>query len=439
MEEIYSEIVKKADALQPELIAIRRRLHRYPELGWMEMRTTSIIASCLKSFGCDEVLTGRDVCQGEARMGLPSEEALEVHYREAEAQEGTEALYLPDTKGGFTGAIGILHCGEGPTVAFRFDIDALPIQECEEESHFPTGEGFGSQNPAVMHACGHDGHTTVGLGTAKLLCEMREQLHGTIKFIFQPSEEGVRGAKSIVEHGHLDDVDFVLGAHMGGNGEQTEPTIGIGGGESLATVKYDVEFYGKGSHAAASPEAGKNAMLAMATAVLNLHAIPRSGKGDTRVNVGRVVAGSGRNIICEHAHMEMEVRGMTTEANTYMKEYAERIIRTAAEMHDCTYEMKLMGAAMNGSNDEELSDRLARVCEEKLKLPVVRLKRGRAAGSEDYSYMSERVQSHGGQSCYFLNLSRCSATLHNERFDFQEEALANGVKAFCGIAVELMQ
>ena len=180
-------------------------------------------------------------------------------------------------------------------------------------------------------------------------------------------------------------------------------------------------------------------MLAMATAVLNLHAIPRSGKGDTRVNVGKVVAGTGRNIICEHAHMEMEVRGMTTEANTYMKEYAERIIRSAAEMHDCTCEMKLMGAAMNGTNDDALSDRLAKVCEEDLHLPVVRLKKGGAGGSEDYSYMSGRVQSHGGQSCYFMNLSCCTGTLHNERFNFREEALVNGVKAFCGIAVELLK
>ena len=101
---------------------------------------------------------------------------------------------------------------------------------------------------------------TVGLGAAKILCELREQLHGTVKFIFQPAEEGVRGAKSIVEHGHLDDVDYVLGAHMGGGPEQKEAAIGIGDGESLATVKYDVEFYGKGSHAAASPEEGKNAM-----------------------------------------------------------------------------------------------------------------------------------------------------------------------------------
>ena len=437
--EIYTKITGKAETMKQELVKIRRDFHRYPELGWMEMRTSSIIASYLKRVGCDEVLVGRDVCLDEARMGLPADEVLDRHYEEAAAQEGTELAYLSDTKGGFTGVVGILRCGEGPTVAFRFDMDALPVLECKEEAHYPAKEGFASRNTGVMHACGHDGHMTVGLGTAKILCELREQLHGTVKFIFQPAEEGVRGAKSIVEHGHLDDVDYVLGAHMGGGPEQKEAAIGIGGGESLATVKYDVEFYGKGSHAAASPEEGKNAMLAMATAILNLHAIPRSGKGDTRVKVGKVVAGTGRNIICEHAHMEMEVRGMTTEANTYMKEYAERIIRSAAEMHDCTCEMKLMGAAMNGINDDALSDRLAKVCEEDLHLPVVRLKKGGAGGSEDYSYMSERVQSHGGQSCYFMNLSCCTGTLHNERFNFREEALVNGVKAFCGIAVELLQ
>lgn len=335
--------------------------------------------------------------------------------------------------------VGILRCGEGPTVAFRFDMDALPVLECKEETHYPAKEGFASRNTGVMHACGHDGHMTVGLGTAKILCELREQLHGTVKFIFQPAEEGVRGAKSIVEHGHLDDVDYVLGAHMGGGPEQKEAAIGIGGGESLATVKYDVEFYGKGSHAAASPEEGKNAMLAMATAILNLHAIPRSGKGDTRVNVGKVVAGTGRNIICEHAHMEMEVRGMTTEANTYMKEYAERIIRQRSRNARLYLRDEADGAAMNGINDDALADRLAKVCEEDLHLPVVRLKKGGAGGSEDYSYMSERVQSHGGQSCYFMNLSCCTGTLHNEWFNFREEALVNGVKAFCGIAVELLQ
>lgn len=439
LEEIYDKIIERAEELGPELVGIRRDLHRFPELGWMEMRTSSIIAGYLKCFGCDEVLVGRDACLDEARMGLPSEEELERHYEEAARQDGTDLSFLPYTKGGFTGVIGVLHCGEGPTVAFRFDIDALPITECEEETHFPAREGFASRVPGVMHACGHDGHITVGLGTAKILCELREQLHGTVKFIFQPAEEGVRGAKSIVDHGHLDDVDFVLGAHMGGEADRSVAAIGVGNGESMATMKYDVEFYGKSAHAAAAPEDGENAMLAMATAVLNLHAIPRSGKGDTRVNVGRVTAGSGRNVICDHAHMELEVRGMTDEANTFMAEYAKRVIRSSAEMHGCSCDIRLMGAAMNSLNDTALSERLAKVCAEKLHLPVERPEKGGAGGSEDYSYFCERVQAHGGESCYFMNFSRCASGIHTDRFNFQEEALANGVKVFCGIALELLK
>lgn len=437
-EDVYDEIVEKAEALEPELIRIRRDLHRHPETGWMEMRTSSIIASYLKAAGCDKVLTGREVCLEESRMGLPSEEELERHYREATSAEGTVLDCLADTRGGFTGVIGILYCGKGPTVACRFDIDALPITECSDKSHYPAREGFTSQVPGVMHACGHDGHTAVGLGTAKILCELREQLHGTVKLIFQPAEEGVRGAKSIVDHGHLDDVDYVLGSHMGGT-ENQMTAIGVGNGESMATVKYDVEFCGKSAHAAAAPEEGRNAMLAMATAVLNLHAIPRSSKGDTRVNVGRVTAGTGRNVICDHAHMELEVRGMSEEANEFMAEYAGRVLRAAGQMHGCSCEVKLMGAAKNSLNDGELSEKVAAVCREKLHLPVERPEKGGAGGSEDYSYLCERVQKQGGQSCYFMNLSACADVLHSARFDFREEALVNGVKAFCGIVTELLR
>ncbi|MGN0400078.1 MAG: amidohydrolase [Blautia sp.] len=437
--QIYEEIIEKADKLGPALVKLRRDFHKYPEPGWMEMRTTSIVVSCLKDYGCDQVLVGGEVCKAEARMGVPSESLLEEHYEEVKKQEGTVSEYLPYTKGGFTGVIGILHCGEGPVIALRFDMDALPVPECSEESHLPAREGFISCKRGVMHACGHDGHITVGLGTARILCQMREYLHGTIKFIFQPAEEGVRGARSIVENGHLDDVDYVLGAHMGGGSQQKECGIGIGDGKSLATVKFDVEFFGKGSHAAASPEAGNNAMLSMATAILNLHAIPRHGKSDTRVNVGKVAAGTGRNIICDSAHMEMEVRGMSEEANDYMKAYAERIISAAAQMHGCTYEIRLMGAARNGRNDKTLTERLAEVCKKHMQLPVFELPKSGTSVSEDYSYMSERVQSHGGQSCYFYNLSCCNSTLHNAAFDFQEEALVNGVKAFCGVAAKLMQ
>ena len=437
--DLYKQILIKTDQLQPELKKIRRTLHQYPETGWMEMRTSSIIAGYLKKINFDEILTGEAVCKANARMGIPDKSCLSEHYTQTINQEGTDLTYLPDTQKGFTGVIGILRCGSGPVVALRFDIDALPIQESSEETHFPAKNGFSSQNNGVMHACGHDGHTAIGLGIARILSEIRHELHGTIKLIFQPAEEGVRGAQAIVENGHLDDVDYVLASHMYNHPQQQGFAIGVGKSHSMSTTKFDAEFYGKSAHASASPESGNNAMLSMATAILNLHAIPRCSQGDTRINVGKATAGTGRNIICDHAHIELEVRGSSIEANEYMKNYAERIIHSAAQMHGCTYKLKQMGSAISGKNDEPLMKRLANVCEKEMHLKILHLSSADVGGSEDYYYMSQRVQSHGGQSCYFLNLNPCAAPLHNDKFDFHEDALANGVKAFCGIVLDLLQ
>ena len=409
----WKSITEDAENLASELSELRRDFHRYPEPGWMEYRTSGRIAELLKEYGFDEILTGTQVCKAEARMGVP---------------EG----------GGLTGVIGILHCGDGPVAALRFDIDALPVMECALPEHLPAKEGFLSEKKGFMHACGHDGHITVGLGTAKLLCRMREHLHGTVKFIFQPAEEGVRGARAIVENGHLDDVDFLLGAHMYGGSEQHPCGICITAGHGLATTKLDADFHGKASHAAAAPEQGENALLAAATAVLNLHAIPRHGQADTRINVGKLTAGTGRNIIPESAHLELEVRGKTSEANQYMETYSMRILEAAAQMHGCTVETQLMGTALSSSNSPELNDRLEQICAEQLDLVVWREAEAFSNVSEDFSCMSEHVKAHGGQACYFLNVSKCKAPLHNNQFDFQEEALVNGVKAFCGITADLL-
>ena len=128
---IWQKITEYAEASASELSELRRDFHRHPEPGWMEFRTSGRIADLLHLYGCDEVLTDQQVCKAEARMGVP---------------EG----------GGMTGVIGMLHCGMGPTVALRFDIDALPVRECEELDHFPAQEGFRSEHAGYMHACGHD-------------------------------------------------------------------------------------------------------------------------------------------------------------------------------------------------------------------------------------------------------------------------------------------
>ena len=370
-------------------------------------------------------------------MGVPSEEKLEEQYERAVAQ-GADPEFVKYTKGGMTGVIGILRCGEGPTVAMRFDIDALGVFEEHDPSHRPAKEGFNSVNEGFMHACGHDGHATIGLGVAKVLMAIKDQLHGTVKLIFQPAEEGVRGAKSIVDNGHLDGVDYLIGSHVT-NKKEDDPAVVIPGSHgSLATTKYDVIFHGKSSHAGGSPEVGRNVMLAVGTAILNLYAIPRHSGGVSRVNVGTVVAGSGRNVIADEAKMEIEVRGETTEINEYMKEYAVNIIESAAKMHGCTCEMKLMGAANSLTSSEALMERVKRVCEEDLHLPVAKEMSSKNGGSEDVSYMMNRVQEQGGQATFMRVLTHEAGPGHSRIFDIDEQVLPNAVKIFCGVVYDIM-
>ena len=434
--DIYQKILDQAEAVTPEMIALRRDFHRYAETGWYEMRTSSIIARKLTDLGY-EVLVGEQVCKREERMGLPSDADLAKGYARA-VEQGADPEFIKAAEGGMTGVIGILRCGEGPTVAMRFDIDALGVFESEDEDHFPAKEGFASVNTGSMHACGHDGHAASGLGVAAVLMQIKDQLHGTVKLIFQPGEEGLRGAKSIVEKGHLDDVDYLLGSHTTPpDAEENDITPGSYG--SLASYKYDVTFRGLAAHAGGSPQLGKNALLAAAAAVTNLYAIPRHSAGASRINVGKLIAGSGRNVIADEAFMELEVRGDTTEINQYVSDYALRILEHSAAMHDCTMEIKLMGAAESMVSSEELCRRIAAVCTDQLGMKVSSDLMIKLKGSEDFSYMSNRVISRGGQAAFMRVRSAVAGIAHNRKFDFDESYMTKVVKAFCGMAYDLMK
>ncbi len=432
---MYTDIIQHSENLRDKLIDFRRDLHKHAELGWLEIRTSSIIAEHLKKLGY-EILIGKDVCDEHSRMGLPDHEIMEESYNRA-IEQGVNPEFAKSARDGFTGVIGILDCGEGPTIALRFDIDALPIRELKSKDHFPFKEGFSSLNNGTMHACGHDAHTSIGLGVAEVLMANREQLRGKVKLIFQPAEEGVRGAKSIVEKGHLDDVDYVLAAHMMPKIEGSKPDIVTGTGKTMSTYKLNVEIFGKNSHAAAMPEKGNNAILAAANIILNLEGISRHSSGSTRINVGVINGGSGRNIIADYAYLEVEVRGSTVEANEYVYDYAKRIIKNSAEMHGCKYDISLAGSAITSENTHELTKIVEDVCKDKLKLKV-EMDHSILSGSEDFSYMSERVISNGGQACYFYVPTDIAGPFHNEKFDIREVSMVNGVKAFCGVVYSLI-
>lgn len=408
--------------LKSTLVEWRRDFHKHPEVGFLEMRTASLVAQRLTDLGY-EVKLGREVMDPAYCMGKPGDEETAEHYEWAK-ENGALEEFLPYLKDGYTGVVGILDTkAPGPTVAYRVDMDALPIYESTEESHVPKQKGFRSVNN-YMHACGHDAHTTIGLGLATLLSENKNQLRGKIKLIFQPAEEGVRGARSMVEAGVVDDVDYFMALHIG-TGVPFNEFLASNNGY-LATSKLDVTFKGVASHAGGHPEEGKNAMLAAASAVLNLHAIPRHSGGSTRVNVGELHAGSGRNVIADSASLKVEIRGENSELNAYMKNYAEEVIKGAALMHQVDYDIKLVGEAVNASGSIELAEKMLQEAE-KTGLKC-QLEENKPSGSEDATYFINAVQKQGGYATYCVFGTNLAAGHHNEKFDIDEESILPAVQ-----------
>lgn len=160
--------------LSPQLIAWRRDFHHFAESGWVEFRTAAKVAEILDSLGY-ELAMGRDVVDAESRMGLPDDATLSREFARARAQ-GAPEKWLAPFEGGFTGIVATLNTGHpGPTLAFRVDMDALDLSEALDESHRPFRDGFASCNAGMMHACAHDGHTTIGLGLAQVLKQNEAQ------------------------------------------------------------------------------------------------------------------------------------------------------------------------------------------------------------------------------------------------------------------------
>ena len=182
------------DLLKQQLIAWRRDFHRYPEQGFLEIRTASRIAAELARLGY-RLRLGREVMSEAAIMSKPDAATTAAHAAWARAY-GAEPAWFDALKDGYTAVVADWDSGKpGPTTVLRVDMDALPIDESDAPDHLPQRRGFRSENPGSMHACGHDGHSAIGLAVATLIAANRAALCGTIRLIFQPAEEGVRGGK----------------------------------------------------------------------------------------------------------------------------------------------------------------------------------------------------------------------------------------------------
>lgn len=423
-----------SENLASKLIQWRRDFHKYPETGFFEMRTASIVAATLDKLGFALQL-GKEVMDEKYCMGRPSDEEIAEHVKWAKAN-GANLDYLKHFEEGYTGIVATWDTGrEGPTIAFRFDMDALDIHESEDQKHFPNQEGFRSTVPNKMHACGHDAHTAIGLGLATLIAKNHQKLNGKIKLIFQPAEEGVRGAKSMVKANVVKDVDYFIASHIGTGVPQGHFIASNNG--FFATSKLDITFRGMASHAGAKPEEGRNALLAAATAAMNIYAISRHSSGMTRVNVGEMHAGSGRNIIPDRAFLKVETRGETSEINDYVKEQVEAIVEGAAKMYQNEYEIKLVGEAISCTGSIELAKILKHCAEAHPFIEKSYLERNDSAGSEDATYFMEAVQRNGGQATYCIIGTDLAAGHHNEKFDINEQSLLPTVEIFYDLILNI--
>lgn len=422
------------EEIEPYLIEQRRKRHRYPEIGFAEYVTTYELSVQLT--GTELALYfGTDLLKSDERMGVPDDQFLEQQERRA-LDYGVPDEFMQRMKGGHTGLAAVLDTGRpGPNFAYRFDIDALPIDEDATSQHVPAELAFRSQVPGMMHACGHDGHAAIGLGLARYLASEKDNLRGTYTILFQPAEEGGRGAKAIVEKGWLNHTDYFLSGHVGIH-DLPSGTVAAATSQFLASSKLNATFTGKSAHSGLEPNAGRNALLAGASAALHLHGIARHKDGATRVNVGTFQAGTGRNIIADQALMEIETRGETNVLDEYMQENALRILKASAAMHGVELEVEHMGRAVSADADLEFAKTVERACATSQLNIVPHLPIG---ASEDVTYMMERVRKRGGQATFMIFASPMPAGHHHPRFDYEEQALSAGLETLIRTTQHLLK
>ena len=427
-------ISAEAEKRREEAVRMRRDFHRHAERGWLEFRTTAVLASRLKSLGY-QVQIGPQVIDSRSRMGVPSEEEIDEAYHWA-LKQGAEQAWVSEMRGGFTGVVGVLEGeGDGPTVAMRFDIDANSGEEAQDEGHRPFRDEFSSINPGVMHNCGHDGHATMGITVASLLANNQSLWRGRLKIVFQPAEEGGRGALPMVEAGVVDDVDYFLALHVGVRANRTGKVVcGVRGFQ--ATTKLDATFRGRSAHAGLEPEAGRNALTAAATALLQLQAIPRNSQGHTRINVGMMEGGSGRNIIPDRAVVKLETRGETEALDSYMQERAHEILEASARMHGVKVQIEKMGQTISGRSDPEMQNLISEVASSLPDFDEIVLEEEFGAG-DDAAIMMDRVQRAGGKAAYLVLGTELPSGHHTPFFDFNEDVLVSGTKLFSAVVSRL--
>jgi amidohydrolase len=361
---------------------LRRDFHRFPELGFQERRTAGIVVRELSSLGL------------EIRTGV--------------AETGVVAL--------------IRGMQPGPVVLLRFDMDALPIQE-------QTGAEYASQNQGVMHACGHDGHTAIGLTVARLLHARRTEWSGTVKLVFQPAEEGLGGAKRMIEEGLLEDPvpDVAFGLHLWN--ERPVGWIGISPGPVMSAAEtFKVRLTGKGGHGAA-PHLVVDPVLAAAQVVTGLQSIVSRNVAPLKtavVSVTTIHGGEVFNVIPSLVEMQGTIRTFEPAVRQRVLARFDKIVRGVAAAFECEAQIELTPVSGAVVNDSAVTQRVQEIARNLF--PDHQLSNDeRTMGSEDMAYILEQVP-----GCFiFIGSANTALGLdaahHHPRFDFDEHVLPRAV------------
>jgi aminobenzoyl-glutamate utilization protein A len=427
--DLESRAVAGARELQGRMVAWRRDLHQRPELGFCEFQTASYVLDALEGLPV------------RIFRGAEAQDISRVHSRDASrvaafAERAVEAGIDPQRVESFraegTGLVVEVGAGNGPIVGIRVDMDALPIEEADGD-HLPAREGFRSRHEGLMHACGHDGHTAIGLGVVTALSKFADELPGRVRVFFQPAEEGTMGGgASMVARPLVGDLDAVIPIHIG---------LGVAAGtvasavRYMATTKFRVRFKGRGAHVVAEPQAGANALLAAAAAALQLQALPPHSDGWYSLNVGTLRAGDEQGIIPPWAVMELGIWAERQSINDFLVDRVRAVVEACAAAQDCSVEIEIFGKAPSAIPDAQLADVIDGVAGE-LELasqPPMLCKAG-----EDATEFVNAVQAHGGAGTMIIIGSELAAGHHQPRFDFDERTLGDGAALLAKTAVRLI-
>ena len=376
--------------IKKQIISWRRYFHENPELSFKEFNTAKKITSELKSMG-----------------------------------------FKPKTKVGITGVTADLKFGEGPVIGFRADMDALPMQET-------SGLPFASKNDGVMHACGHDGHVAMLLATAKIMSQKSNQHRGTIRFIFQPAEEGHGGARYMIKDGCLDSIDEIYGIHLWNY--QPFGEVGVKSGAVMASADmFDIKIKGVGGHGAA-PQGTVDAVIVASHLIQALQTIVSRNTNpldSTVVTVGKINGGNNFNIIADEVNLSGTTRAYSEENRVLIKTRMKEIIRGIANMYNTEIELDYKDGyppTINHINQSETVLEAAKiVVGDKAGSPYLSM------GGEDFSYYLQKVP-----GCFFFvgsapDKQKLFETPHHcSHFDMDERALLVGPSIYLNIIDKIL-